>query len=106
MKYKKLAIFAAAGNIPLLAIRKAKDLNKDFITIGFNHISEFEKLRKFKGIKVYKTQIGYLKAILKILKKEKVDSIIMVGKINKVSLLKIVRFDLTTMGLFLKLKLE
>ncbi len=90
--------------MPLLAIRKAKDLDKDFIIIGFKHISEFDKLKKIKGIKVYETQIGYLKAILKILKKENVDSILLTGKINKVNFLKIIKFDLTALGFFLKLK--
>lgn len=104
MKYNKLAIFAAAGEMPLLAARKAMNDKKDFIIIGFKHLSEFQKLEKFKGVPVYKIHIGYLKSILKILQKEKVDSILMVGKIQKVKFFKVIRFDLTTLGIFLRLK--
>lgn len=104
MKQKKLAIFAAAGNFSLLAIDKALKDKREFIIVAFNHISEFEKLERYKGIKLYKTPIGYLGHILKILKKENVGSILLVGKIEKVNLFKILKLDITTLKLFLKLK--
>lgn len=104
MEKNKLAIFAACGAFPLLAINKAIKNNLNFIIIGFKNISEFYKLEKYKNIKLYKTQIGCLNHILKILKKEKVNSILLTGKIEKINLLKILKFDLTTLKLFLKLK--
>jgi len=104
LKKNKLAIFAAAGNLTILAIEKALKMKKEFIIVGFKNISEFQRLEKYKNINLYKIQIGYLKGILKILKKEDVTSILLVGKIEKVNLLKAIKFDLTTLRLFLKLK--
>ncbi len=104
MKYKKLAILAAAGDMPLLAIKRAIQKKIRFIVVGFKHISEFQKLKKFNNIPVFQTQIGYIRSILKILKKENVDSILLSGRVDKVNLFKVLRFDLTALGLSLKLK--
>jgi len=104
LKYNKLAIFAAAGIMPCLAIQKALQKKMDFIVIGFKHISNFPELEKYAGFKPYQTHIGMLKSVLKILKKENITSILLVGKINKVNLFKIIRFDATTLNLFFKLK--
>ncbi|MDD5067148.1 MAG: UDP-2,3-diacylglucosamine diphosphatase LpxI [bacterium] len=104
VKIKKLALFAAAGNLPLLALREAARQGIPCITVAFYNISEFDKLAQFRDIPLYKTQIAYFKHILRILQKEKVDSILMAGKIEKVNLFKVIKFDLTTLRLFLKLK--
>lgn len=101
---KKLAIFAASGNLSLLAVREALKNKIDFIVIAFEHLSESSQLEKIKNIKIFKTQIGYFKKILHILKAEKVDSILLVGKIKKINLFKVIKFDLTTLNLFRQLK--
>jgi DUF1009 family protein len=100
---KKLAIFAASGEMTSIAIQKAIQDKLDFIIIGFDHISDFDKLNKYKDIPVYKKPIGHLNGIYKILKKENVGSILMVGKIKKVKLMKILKFDLPTLRMVVKL---
>ena len=95
---------AAAGNMSLFAIEEAIKQKIDFIIIGFKHISEFNKLKKYKSIPVYETHIAMFNQNLKIMKKEGVDSLLFVGKINKVNVFKILKFDLATLKAFLKLK--
>ncbi len=101
---KKLAIFAASGKLSLLAVQEALKNKIDFIVVAFEHLSEFSQLKKIKNIKIFKTRIGYFKQILQILKSENVDSILLVGKIQKINLFKVIKFDLTTLNLFRQLK--
>lgn len=103
-KIKRLCIMAAAGNMPLIAIEEALRKKINLIIIGFKHISEFDKLRRYKNIPVYETQIASFSQNLKVLQKEKADSILFSGKVHKVNVFKIMRFDLVTLKAFLKLK--
>lgn len=103
-KTGKLALFAAGGPLPLLAIRQALKEGIPLVIIGFHNISDFNALSRFKNVPLYRTQIGYFRRILAILRKESVNSILMTGKIKKVNLFKVLKLDLVTLKLFLRLK--
>jgi DUF1009 family protein len=103
MNNKNIAILAGKGKISLYAIEKILKQNyKKVVLIGFkNH---FQLPKKYKKIKFYSVHPGYVKKILKILKREKISKILFVGKIDKNKVFKEKKFDLTALKLLIQLK--
>ncbi len=104
-KKEHIGILAGGGFISILAIQKALQEYHRVVVIGLkDNINNIEQFKKIKNIKFYETYPGYLKRNLKILKKEKINRILFIGKINKPKTFKEKKFDLLALKLLLTLK--
>ena len=98
----KIAIIAGDGQLPLLIGKNL--INKQF-DIFFIGIKGFVDSSLYKKYNFSEISITSFSKILKKLQKEKIDEIIMVGKISRPSILDI-DFDLNTLDLIKKYFLE
>ena len=98
----KIAIISGEGQLPLLIGKNL--INKKF-NILFICLKDFADPLLYKKFNFLEISITSFSKILKALQKEKVDEIIMVGKISRFNILDI-NFDLNTLGLIKKYFLE
>ena len=98
----KIAIISGEGQLPLLIGKNL--INKKF-NILFICLKDFADPLLYKKFNFLEISITSFSKILKTLQKEKVDEIIMVGKILRPNILDI-NFDLNTLGLIKKYFLE
>jgi DUF1009 family protein len=96
----RLGIIAGAGDLPHLAMREALFQNEDplFLAIkesDFNSGNYAERV-----IPIHITQIG---KVIKVCKKNNIDKILLLGKVNKDILLKSYKFDFKTIMLLAKM---
>ncbi len=99
---QNIGILAGAEDVSLIAVKKALQYYNKVLVIDFD--DNFEKFKKFDGIVYYKSYPGYLKKNLRILKKENINQILFIGKLDKTKTFKEKRFDLTAVKLLLTLK--
>ena len=98
----KIAIISGEGKLPLLIGKNL--INKKF-NILFICLKDFADPLLYKKFNFLEISITSFSKILKTLQKEKVDEIIMVGKILRPNIIDI-NFDLNTLGLIKKYFLE
>jgi hypothetical protein len=96
----KLAILAGGGDLPHIAMKEAIQKGEDPIFLSINE-SEFEH-REFasRTIPVYITQIG---KVIKTCKNNKVDRLLLLGKVHKNIILKTFKYDLKAITLLAKM---
>ena len=98
----KIAIIAGDGQLPLLIGKNLINKQFDVLFIG---IKDFANPSLYKKYNFSEISITSFSKILKKLQKEKIDEIIMVGKISRPSI-RDINFDLTTLGLIKNYFLE
>ncbi|MGA1862419.1 UDP-2,3-diacylglucosamine diphosphatase LpxI [Deferribacter thermophilus] len=98
----KTAVLAGYGKLPLIAINNLKDLGHEVITIAFNE--EINIDLSDASDKIYKFSVGQAKKVLDTLEKEKVESVLFAGKINKSLLYSNLKFDMFSIKLLMSLK--
>ena len=98
----KIAIIAGDGQLPLLIGKNL--INKQF-DVFFIGIKNFANPLLYKKYNFSEISITSFSKILKKLQREKIDEIIMVGKISRPSI-RDINFDLTTLGLIKNYFLE
>jgi len=98
----KIAIIAGDGQLPLLI---GKNLINKHFEVLFIGIKNYAKPILYKKYNFSEISITSFSKILKKLQKEKIDAIIMAGKISRPSL-RDINFDLTTLGLIKNYFLE
>ncbi|MDX1957084.1 MAG: UDP-2,3-diacylglucosamine diphosphatase LpxI [Leptospiraceae bacterium] len=96
----RLGIIAGAGELPHLAMQEAISENEDPIFLSIKE-SDFQ-VGKFndRNIPIHITKIG---SVIKTCKKNNIDRILLLGKVNKDILLKSYKFDLKTIFLLAKM---
>lgn len=103
----KAAIIAGGGNLPALAAESLKGKGIETIAIVAPEIASYEKitstLEKIVD-KVYTSGLGKVGKMLKILKKEKVTHLLMIGKFDKTVLEGRLSPDLRAIWMLLRLK--
>ena len=98
----RIAIIAGGGKLPLSIGKNLISKNFNIYFIGLKNFSNFKLYNDYQYSEV---SITSFKEIIKILKKNKIDKIIMVGKIKRPSISEI-KFDLTTLNLIKNYYLE
>ena len=98
----KIGIIAGGGQLPLLV---GKNLKKNNFDITFFIINEFFDEKKYKKFNTVKINLNSLKLIIKVLKKNRIENIIMLGKVNRPSF-KDLKFDIDTISFIKKYLLE
>ncbi len=101
IKRKKLAIWAGAGVLPYHAAMQASRITQ-VIIIAFQECSDIDLLKK-TGLPLHVISLGEMGKNFALLKKEKVDHLVMLGKFDKSFLLGKTKFDLGALGLLIKL---
>lgn len=98
----KTAVLAGYGNLPLIAINNLKAMGHEVVTIAFNE----EINTDLSGVsdKIYKFSVGQAKKVLDTLEKERVESVLFAGKINKSLLYSNLKFDMFSVKLLMSLK--
>lgn len=98
----KIAIISGGGKLPLTI---GKTLLKKNYDVCFIILKGFTDINSYKNYKHHEISITSFKEILNFLKKNKIDKIIMAGKINRPTISEI-KFDLTTLSLIKSYYLE
>lgn len=96
----RLAILAGAGDLPHIAMKEAISKGEDPIFLSINESEFFFGEYKERTIPVYITQIG---KVIKTCKKNSVDRLLLLGKVNKDIILKTFRYDLKAITLIAKM---
>ena len=102
LKMTKIGIIAGGGQLPLLV---GQNLKQNNIDITFFVIKEFFSKKKYSNFHSVEIDLNSLKLIVKILKKHKINKIIMLGKVNRPSF-KDIKFDFDTISFIKKYFLE
>jgi DUF1009 family protein len=100
--FKRLGLIAGKGNLPVILASEANSKGVTIISIAFTQESA-ESLRPFSEM-VYQYSIGEAGKILKSLKKEGIQDVLMVGKVEKGFLFQNLKFDLTAIKILSRLK--
>tara|TARA_Y100000590_G_scaffold364280_1_gene422551 strand:- start:348 stop:1160 length:813 start_codon:yes stop_codon:yes gene_type:complete len=87
-----VGIIAGGGKLPLLVGNIL--INKNY-RVTFFVIKEFYNKKKYKKYKTELIELTSLKNIISVLKKNKIDSVIFLGKVNRPSI-KEIKFDIET----------
>ena len=98
----KIGLLAGYGELTVNAALNIKNQNHELVVLAFNEAIN-QDLSTYAD-KLYTVSVGQPGKILKILKKEKIEHIVFVGKINKTLLYSNLRLDLTAMKELVKLK--
>ncbi len=98
----KIGLLAGQGSLPVEFLKQAKKRKLEVIifTIAGEAGKEIEKC----GYKIYRLKMTQLGKILKILKKENIKQLIMLGYVRHTNLLKKIKFDLKTLLVVLRAK--
>ena len=98
----RLGIIAGFGSLPFVGMEQALKEGEDPVFLGIKE-SHFQVPEKYKKryIPIHITQIGNL---IKICKKNQIDRLVLLGKVNKNILFKNFKFDLKTILLMAKMK--
>lgn len=96
----RLAILSGAGDLPHIAIKEALSAGEDPLILAINE-SEFEE-REYsdRTIRVHITQIG---KVISICKKNKINRLLLLGKVNKDVILKTYKYDWKAITLLAKM---
>lgn len=100
--HEKLAIWAGAGILPVQAAIEASTSKSDTVIIAFPGISDIPALRN-TGLPVFENGIGQMGKNFRVLKKEKINRLLMVGKFEKSIVLGKTNFDACGLRLLLSL---
>ena len=98
----KIGIIAGGGQLPLLV---GKNLIKNNFDITFFVLKEFFIKNKYHNFQTEQIELNSLKLIVKVLKKHKINKIIMLGSVNRPSFMDI-KFDFDTINFIKKYLLE
>lgn len=102
MKYKKLALLAGGGELPLVFLKKAADTGQEVLVLEIRGENN-QGLRRFKNktVTVDPVNIGRL---METVRAEGIKHIMFLGYVRPESLLKNFRFDTRTIQAFISLK--
>lgn len=96
----KLAIWAGAGVLPYYAAMNAHK-RTEVLIVAFKEVADIEFLKK-TGCPLQIISIGEIGKNLRLLKRERIDHLVMLGKFEKVFLWGKTKFDLGALSLLLK----
>ncbi len=97
-----IGLIAGDGNFPIILSSGLREKGKRVIAVGLENITEpalENNVERLHWIKV-----GQLGRLIKIFKKEGINSVVMAGKVSKTFMFKDIRPDLRAITLYLKLK--
>ncbi|MEF3280648.1 MAG: UDP-2,3-diacylglucosamine diphosphatase LpxI [Elusimicrobiota bacterium] len=97
----KIGIIAGSGTLPVVAARNAKTQNIQVYTIGFKNLTDPD-IEKYSTTKYF--SLGNISSPIEFLKKNCVNTVIMLGKIEHVNVFRDLRPDLRMARIFIKLK--
>ncbi len=100
-KFTKLAIWAGAGVLPYHVAMNAMK-HTSVVIIAFHEFSDLDLLKR-TGAAIHVISIGEIGKNFNLLKKEKIDHLVMIGKFDKKYLWGRTRFDFGAIPLLLKL---
>ncbi len=102
MKYKKLALIAGGGDLPLVFLKKAAAVGQD-VTVFEIQGEGNPGLRNFPN-KIVKINAMNLEEMIRVSKAEGIKHVLFLGYVRALSLLKNIRFDSRTIKTFMGLK--
>ncbi|TGN18214.1 LpxI family protein [Leptospira idonii] len=95
----RLAIIAGGGELPHIGMSEALEAGEDPLFLGLKESDFTPRGKEDRTIPVHITQVG---KILKTIQKEKVDRILMLGKVRKDLLFQGLKFDLKALAILAK----
>ncbi|MCG9875890.1 MAG: UDP-2,3-diacylglucosamine diphosphatase LpxI [Leptospiraceae bacterium] len=95
----RLGIVAGGGELPFIGLHEALRMGEDPILLGLKESDFDASIEPSRSISVHLTKIG---SILKLCKKEKIDRILLTGKVRKDLLFKGLKFDLKALAILAK----
>lgn len=98
----KIGLLAGKGTLPHVFLKEAKKKNLELVI--FTISGEADKSIEKYGYKIYELKITQLGSILKMLKKENIKNLIMLGYIRHTNLLKKIKFDFKSLLVLLRAK--
>ncbi|WCL51176.1 LpxI family protein [Leptospira sp. GIMC2001] len=99
MSLNRLGIIAGGGELPFIALQEAIQMGEDPILLGLRESDFDPNIEPKRTIQVHLTKIG---EILKICKKQKINRILLTGKVRKELLFKGLKFDLKAISILAK----
>jgi DUF1009 family protein len=98
----KIGLLAGKGTLPHVFLKQAKKKNLEVVI--FTISGEADKSIERYGYRIYALKITQLGGILKILKKEAIKNLIMLGYVRHTNLLKKIKFDFKSLLVLLRAK--
>jgi UDP-2,3-diacylglucosamine hydrolase len=96
----RIGIIAGAGDLPHIAMREALERGEDPLFLAVKESEFYSGHYPDRVIPIHITQIG---GVIKICKKNQIDRLLLLGKVNKDIILKSYKFDLKAILLLAKM---